>query len=74
MDDNWKAREPGKSPTAPKIALRLGFRKQVMAKRQGLPVETVGSYSLNEGASVVPIIGSTAPMNRAPHPMRLKSS
>jgi iron(III) transport system substrate-binding protein len=42
------------------------------AKRQGLPVETIGPYSLKEGASVVPIIGSTALMNRAPHPNAAK--
>ena len=42
------------------------------AKVQGLPVDTVGPYSLEEGASIVPILGNIVLMNRAPHPNAAK--
>ena len=38
------------------------------AKKQGLPVDKVGPYSMKEGASIVPITGAIAIMDRAPHP------
>ena len=42
------------------------------AKLQGLPVDSVGPYSLKEGASIVPITGSLALLNKAPHPSAAK--
>jgi iron(III) transport system substrate-binding protein len=42
------------------------------AKLQGLPVDSVGPYSLKEGASIVPITGSLALLNRPPHPNAAK--
>lgn len=42
------------------------------AKKQGLPVDSVEPYGLKEAASIVPITGSIALLNRAPHPNAAK--
>lgn len=42
------------------------------AKKQGLPVDSVEPYGLKEAASIVPITGSIAYLNRAPHPNAAK--
>ncbi len=42
------------------------------AKAQGLPVDTVRPYGLEEGASIVPILGNIVLLNRAPHPNAAK--
>jgi ABC-type Fe3+ transport system substrate-binding protein len=42
------------------------------AMKQGVPVELAGPYSLKEGASVVPVTGTIAVFNRAPHPNAAK--
>ncbi len=42
------------------------------AKKQGLPVDTLGPYSTKEGANIVPITGALVLMNQAPEPNAAK--
>lgn len=55
-----------------KMALCLFCYGVDEGKEQGLPVDTVGPYSLKEGASIVPIQGSIVLLNQAPHPNAAK--